>query len=166
MQLQFVKSALTVNPCMVSKPVMRRCGGCLQATHLLKNRGLPACKFAARFARPSKWTACSQAGVQAWELTPHFIQAMSSDAIQVIQYVVCSAVKVWNVKKRFPALLPRVLQQRPVAHGALLLPLDDQEILKFYCLYPILRDLYFKALGYLYVFSEPSLGRKGVWSLE
>lgn len=58
MQLQFVKSALTVNPCMVSKPVMRRCGGCLQATHLLKNRGLPACKFAARFARPSKWTAC------------------------------------------------------------------------------------------------------------
>ena len=63
MQLQFVKSALTVNPCMVSKPVMGRCGGCLQATHLLKNRGLAACKFAARFARPSKWTACSQAGV-------------------------------------------------------------------------------------------------------
>ena len=73
MQLQFVKSALTVNPCMVSKPVTGCYGGYLQTINLLEDHGLPARKFAARFARPSKWTACSQAGVKAGELTPHYI---------------------------------------------------------------------------------------------
>ena len=74
MQLQFVKSALTVNPCMVSKPVRGCCGGYLQTIHPLEDRGLPPRKFAPRFAHPSKWTACSQADVQAWELTLHFIR--------------------------------------------------------------------------------------------
>ena len=63
MQLQFVKSTLTVNPCMVSAPVTGLCGVCLQATVLLKDRGVPAHEIAARFARPSKWKACSQASV-------------------------------------------------------------------------------------------------------
>ena len=54
MQLQFVKSALTVNPCMVSNPLTGCCGDYLQTIHLLEDRGLPARKFAARFARPSK----------------------------------------------------------------------------------------------------------------